>query len=426
VAELLNHRLLERVRALLHQADLPKNLWAEVIKFAVWLKNRTSTKALGNVMPYERLYGQKPNLSGVPEWGQFVWVHNPTGSKLDTRATQARWVGYDAESTHAHRIYWPDTKHISIECNIKFVPPAVAMHSPPPSYKLAIAPAPQCTAAPQHPALPRPPPPAQPEPPPQQLQAPPPHRAVAQPAPGPSTLTLPPADVPSPASSLTSPPSTPTQRERDFQVPGAPKKPTLGEQLSKLHITPRRTLRQPQPSAQIRRLQAGEGTTGKELDYVFSAGFDDIIAAAIQDMDADPKTLAQAQSRSDWLHWKEAMDRELATLKKVGTWITVPRPTDKNIVSSKWVFRVKHKADSTIDKYKARLAARGFTQVYGVDYFVTFSPVAKLSSFRLILAIAVHYNWDAESFNFNGAYLNRELDDNACIHPPVTTAMRAL
>ena len=57
VAESLNRRLLERVRAILHQADLPKNLWGEAIQFAVWLKNRTSTKALGNVTPYERLYG---------------------------------------------------------------------------------------------------------------------------------------------------------------------------------------------------------------------------------------------------------------------------------------------------------------------------------------------------------------------------------
>ena len=69
--------------ALLHQADLLKNLWVEAIKFAVWLKNCTSTKAVGNVTPYEQLYGQKPNLSGVPEWGQFVWVCKPASLKLD-------------------------------------------------------------------------------------------------------------------------------------------------------------------------------------------------------------------------------------------------------------------------------------------------------------------------------------------------------
>jgi len=83
VAKSLNCHLLECVHAILHQANLPKNLWGEAIQFAVWLKNHTSTKALRNVTPYEQLYGQKPNLANVPEWGQTIWVHNPTGSKLD-------------------------------------------------------------------------------------------------------------------------------------------------------------------------------------------------------------------------------------------------------------------------------------------------------------------------------------------------------
>ena len=112
----------------------------------------------------------------------------------------------------------------------------------------------------------------------------------------------------------------------------------------------------------------------------------------------------------------EAMDHELATLKRAGTWITVLHLSGKNIVGEKWVFRVKHKADGSVDKYKARLVARGFTQIYGVDYFTTFSPVAKLSSFRTILAIAAHNNWDIESFDFNEAYLNGKLDNNEEIY----------
>jgi hypothetical protein len=69
IAESLNRRLMERMRAILHQAGLPKNLLAEAILFAVWLKNHTSTKALGNITPsYEKLYKEKPNLGTVPEW----------------------------------------------------------------------------------------------------------------------------------------------------------------------------------------------------------------------------------------------------------------------------------------------------------------------------------------------------------------------
>src|SRR6266404_991905 len=90
---------------MMHQASLLRKLWAEAIHYVAWLKNWLPTKVLGNTTPYERLYGSKPHLAGLPEWGQWVWVHNPSGSKLDACATQAHWVGYDGESTHAHHTY---------------------------------------------------------------------------------------------------------------------------------------------------------------------------------------------------------------------------------------------------------------------------------------------------------------------------------
>jgi hypothetical protein len=58
-------------------------LWREAPNHAVWLENRSSTRAIGNMTPFERLYKSKPNLTGVPEWGQQVWVHNGKGNKLE-------------------------------------------------------------------------------------------------------------------------------------------------------------------------------------------------------------------------------------------------------------------------------------------------------------------------------------------------------
>jgi transposase InsO family protein len=417
VAESLNCRLFDRVRAMLHQADMPKNLWAEAVRFAVWLKNRTSTKAIGNVTPYERLYNEVPNLGGVPEWGQHVWVYNATGSKLDARANQARWVGYNADSTHAHRIYWPSTKHTSVECNVKFVSPSITVHSSPPSYTSATQP-----AAPQ-PAL------AQATPQPSSSSAPPAQpprtpvvtrsKSIQQPPPAPHrpgvSTTIRPATPPSPLQPLT--PSDQSEEEH-APAPSTPVPPRMS--FVDMQI-PRRSGRIPVASAWRRQLEAGEGTMGEEYsDYVFSAAFDNIITAAILDVEVDPKSLAEAQSSPNWPRWKEAMDRELTTLEKAGTWVDVPRPSDKNIVGSKWVYCVKRKADGSVDKYKARLVARGFTQIYRVDYFTTFSPVAKLSSFCTILAIAARHDWEIESFDFNAAYLNGELDDDEEIymHPP--------
>jgi hypothetical protein len=134
IAEALNQRLMERVRAFLHHSGLPKFLWGEALQHTVWLKNRTSTCVLGAITPFERLYEHKPNLAGVPEWGQRIWVRNLKGSKLDAHGLPARWVGYDIESPHAHRVYWPE-KHpnpISVERDMKFTSDTVTLYLPSP------------------------------------------------------------------------------------------------------------------------------------------------------------------------------------------------------------------------------------------------------------------------------------------------------
>ena len=108
VAESLNRRLLERTRAILHHSGLTKHLWGEAVNHATWLKNRTLAWALGNTMPFEQLYGQKPSLANMPKWGQKVWVHTDSGSKLDAWAVEGHWLGYNGDSTHAHCIYLAD------------------------------------------------------------------------------------------------------------------------------------------------------------------------------------------------------------------------------------------------------------------------------------------------------------------------------
>jgi hypothetical protein len=84
---------------------------------------------------------------------------------------------------------------------------------------------------------------------------------------------------------------------------------------------------------------AGEnGDDTKYIDHVFLAGFDEVIAEAIKDMNTDPKSLAEAQLCPDWPQWKEAMDHKIAMLEKANTWRSVPQPHSKNIIGCKWVF----------------------------------------------------------------------------------------
>jgi histone deacetylase 1/2 len=92
-------------------------------------------------------------------------------------------------------------------------------------------------------------------------------------------------------------------------------------------------------------------------------------------------------------NWKAAMDSEFNALQKNKTWHLVPSTSGKNIIDCKWVYKIKKKADGSIDRYKARLVAKGFKQRYGIDYEDTLSPVVKAATIRLILSIAVSKGW---------------------------------
>ena len=112
----------------------------------------------------------------------------------------------------------------------------------------------------------------------------------------------------------------------------------------------------------------------------------------------------EAKRRPDWPKWQEAIKKELEGLEKMGTWRLVKRPLDKNVVGTKWVLRIKKNAAGEIEKYKARLVAKGFAQIYGVDYYETYAPVARMTSFHLMLALAARKGWAVDNFDFNQAY----------------------
>jgi hypothetical protein len=87
------------------------------------------------------------------------------------------------------------------------------------------------------------------------------------------------------------------------------------------------------------------------------------------------------------------MKKEYQSIIKNDVWEIVPRPKSKDVVSSKWIFKIKHVVDGSIEKYKARFVARGFSQKEGIDYEDTFSLVARYTSIRTIIALAAKMKW---------------------------------
>ena len=96
----------ERDQALLIASGLPCFLWEEAMQHTTWLQNRTPAKALDRKTPYKMLDKSKPYLGGIQEFGAAAYVKDLKAGKLDTRAQQGHFVGYDSESK-GFRIYWP-------------------------------------------------------------------------------------------------------------------------------------------------------------------------------------------------------------------------------------------------------------------------------------------------------------------------------
>jgi len=113
----------------------------------------------------------------------------------------------------------------------------------------------------------------------------------------------------------------------------------------------------------------------KKLDNAYFNGVKLFISAATSHR--EPRTYAEAvhPENPDSPHWIKAVEAELKSLQDHRVWEYIPRPEGKHIVSCKWVWHVKVKEDGSVERYKARLVARGFTQTHGVDFNETFAPV---------------------------------------------------
>jgi len=116
--------------------------------------------------------------------------------------------------------------------------------------------------------------------------------------------------------------------------------------------------------------------------------------------------------------WKKAINEEVNALVKNGTWEITKLPYGKNLIGYKWIFTVKIKADSSIERYNARLVGKGFTQTYGIDYEETFAPVAKLNTIRILLSLAVNLDWPLHQLDVKNVFLNGNLEEEVYMDIP--------
>src|SRR6202522_700164 len=312
--------------------------------------------------PYEAAFGKKPNLSGLREWGEKTYVRIEGGTKLGGRVREGCWLGIDKQSKGV-RIYWPDTKSITVERNVYYDDTSASRCEGEHNVIVTKTDLPMANKTPE----------IQPTP------------IVAE-------------DDISEAETPNSRIRKPSQRVRELLEGQA----TWSNRSKAQKVFPGIQL----PTAD--KADTNDWATNAIDEYVFAAETTNSEAL-------EPQSLNEVKSRPDWKLWEKAIEEELETLREAGTWELVDVPEGVNVVGSKWVFRAKKDAAGNVVRYKARLVAQGFSQVPGVDYFDTYAPVARLASIRTVLAFAAAEDLETGQIDIKEAYLNGELMNDKVI-----------
>jgi transposase InsO family protein len=364
VAERKNRTIFEAVRTMLHSGRMQKRFWVEAAATAVYLQNRTATTAVDGKTPYEALFDERPNASHLKVFGCDVYVHVPDARrrKLDDKSVACRFLGY-GEDVKAYKVYDPATKRIFSTRDVVFKESCFG------AYKLEDL----------------------------------------------SEFNIYEID------------DIPKEHEQLRQAP--PEK--LGEVEERQPDADGAAAAEPQPepkrSGRERRPTQHYGETVDNW-HDFCVGDEvptypdrphSLASYAMLAIDAhEPQTYEQAIRSQESDKWRDAMDYEIAALKKMQTWELTELPSGRRAVGSKWVYKLKRDASGDVFKYRARLVAKGFTQQHGVDYNEVFAPVARFASIRLLLGMANLLNLEVHQMDVQSAFLNGKIEEEIFMKQP--------
>ncbi|KAE8184537.1 hypothetical protein CF335_g7991, partial [Tilletia laevis] len=420
------------MRPLIHGRQLPLEYWAEAALTAAYLRNRSPSAAIGGITPYELWHGTVPDLSHLRVFGCLAFSMLSDKARehsLSVRSKVGVFVGYD-KVQKGYRIHFPDTGELVVTRNVGFHEDKAYDFSTLPQSPEPTADIPNTTTdtAARPPGVrprlvvigPRRPadvlPPAEVEidafdTVPASVGAPPLSSAAAPPPVSPSPV--PAVGAPSaPSASAAGPrPSESAPAAAPASAHGRPRprpKPAVPLQV--------------QTRAHARRQEAGRNQREASARAVLSLHDSFAMAFKVQlsadGIEIEPNTLKDAMRRPDWSLWLEAMKEEMNSLTEMGTWVLEELPDNQSVVGSRWVFKLKLDSEGNVARYKARLVAQGFSQVAGVNYNETYSPVTRFVTIRTLLALAAHFDWHVHQLDVVTAYLYGLLSDVVYMRQP--------
>ena len=397
-----NRTTAEKERCLRTYSGLPKRTWPLSATHVILLHALNFSRSLG-MTPWEAWHGQPPTIANLHVYGMECYYHNLhfSSSQGGNPGEIVRFVGYVPYSRSTYKVYRPSTGMVLETADVRFIQhafklvspfqardrihdesddelvqeedtdgndPSVQCHKPDAIFELdkkSVEAADGFATS----------------------------EIVSQPAPDVVPQTE--------GRSFTSTGTTSRQpRERDTHTPIV-----------------RRSTRSRKPVERLLFHLALVTTAYEPTIMVHSAPGSDDSYNVFAVFDA-PLSYAAAQRSADNAKWEEAMQEELTGLQAQGTWKVVDIPPDANLMRSKWVFKKKTDKDGNIVRYRARLVVKGYTQIHGVDYDETFSPVVRHSTLRIVLALCAHYGLYVHHLDVPKAFPQSDIDYDCYMSAP--------
>lgn len=362
----------QMARTMLLSADVPPTMWDEAVKTACFIRNRLPNKSV-STSPYEAATGRRPSITHLCEFGRQVHIviDDHYLRKFDARTEEGYVVGFTSRS-NTYRVMFKNSSRVTESCNVIFKPhkTKTKMASDEPRGSVLVN-----VSAPQKSPLDRYF---------EELEA----RGFSM-------------------------------YDDSFETATEQDSHDQGEQPTE----ERRTNEEPDPSEQQ---ESDDPTLIAQDDDIESPPYspltinqDDVpMALLVSNYIPEPMTYKEAITSTHKVQWIKAIQDEFEAHRKNRTWVVMDHPHDKTAMSTKWVFKVKMHTDGTVDRFKARLVARGFEQRAGFDYRETFAPVAKYETIRTLVALAAQDDLIIRQFDITTAFLYGTLEDDVYIKPP--------
>ncbi|KAL2932969.1 Retrovirus-related Pol polyprotein from transposon TNT 1-94 [Bienertia sinuspersici] len=396
--------LLEIARTLRIHAGLPYNFWGDCLLAATYLINLLPTSVLNWKSPFEMLFDKPPNYDHLKVIGCFCYPFHKNSDKFAPRSKRCVFLGYPY-AQKGYKLYDLDTHKILLSRDVFFVEHEFPYKIQSNSHNLS-----NSDSVPN---------------------------SLVNPALDTSTIIQPISTEISPqfvqstdfqqtasfpiSCSPTSSNHAPDNSDTIHSLPHSPN----STQLCPLRVSTRNTqlpskfkdfvLSMPkQKNTQSTSTESTSFNVYSEPSLAHLAS-DSLHSLSNVMTSFEPSCYSQAKQYPEWV---AAMEKELQALEANDTWELTSLPPGKKAIGCKWVYKTKFKPNGEVERYKGRLVARGDKQISGKDYKHTFSPVAKLTTVRVVLALAAVKRWDIQQLDINNAFLHGFLDEEVYMTPP--------